>query len=161
MDELQSSLDISCSGPRRRKLGSQCILEMTWTHSRMCSIWMFQPRSSRNVVETTQKEVVHLCRLPIYASSNRPKRPSCAVSAVTTAFCSRLHQRCWCKVSTLLQDFRLHNPKNNLFRAESRLDEALFAGQEQLETVLVMDADRTLVAEDTGKLFWKKVSSSQ
>ena len=65
------------------------------------------------------------------------------------------------KVSTLLRDFWHHTEKYNLSRAESRLDEALVAGQGQLETVLVMDADRTLAAEDTGALFWKRVSSSR
>ncbi len=60
------------------------------------------------------------------------------------------------KVSTLLRDFRLHTEKYNLSRAESRLDEALVASQGQLETVLVMDADRTLAAEDAGALFWKR-----
>ena len=65
------------------------------------------------------------------------------------------------KVSTLLRDFRLHTEKYNLALAESRLDQALIAGQGQLETVLVIDADRTLAAEDTGALFWKGVSSAQ
>jgi uracil phosphoribosyltransferase/adenylate kinase len=65
------------------------------------------------------------------------------------------------KVLTLLRDFRLHTEKYNLYHAENRLDEALVTGQGQLETVLVMDADRTLAAEDTGTLFWKRVSSPQ
>jgi uracil phosphoribosyltransferase/phosphoserine phosphatase/adenylate kinase len=65
------------------------------------------------------------------------------------------------KVSTLLCDFRYHTEKYNLSRAESRMDEALVAGQGQLETVLVMDADRTLAANDSGALFWKMVSNSQ
>jgi uracil phosphoribosyltransferase/phosphoserine phosphatase/adenylate kinase len=65
------------------------------------------------------------------------------------------------KVSTLLRDFRYHTEEYNLSRAESRMDEALIAGQEQLETVLVLDADRTLAAKDSGSLFWKMVSNSQ
>lgn len=65
------------------------------------------------------------------------------------------------KVLTLLRDFWHHTEKHNLSCAESRLDEALTAGQGKLETVLVMDADRTLAAEDTGALFWKRVSSSR
>ena len=64
------------------------------------------------------------------------------------------------KVSTLLLDFQHHNEKSNLAYAESRLDEALVAGQSQWETVLVIDADRTLGAEDAGALFWKKISGS-
>lgn len=63
------------------------------------------------------------------------------------------------KVLTLLHDFRHHTENYNLSRAESRLDEAIFAGKGQLETVLVMDADRTLAAEDTGALFWNRVSN--
>ncbi|KAF8243481.1 hypothetical protein K440DRAFT_55619 [Wilcoxina mikolae CBS 423.85] len=65
------------------------------------------------------------------------------------------------KVSTLLRDFRHHTEECNLSRAESRMDEVLVAGQGQLETVLIMDADRTLAAQDTGALFWKMVSNSR
>ncbi|CAZ84860.1 unnamed protein product [Tuber melanosporum] len=65
------------------------------------------------------------------------------------------------KVSTLLRDFRHHTEEYNLACAESRIDEVLVAGGGQLETVLVMDADRTLVAKDTGALFWKTVSNSR
>ncbi len=65
------------------------------------------------------------------------------------------------KVSILLHDFRYHTEKYNLSQAESRLDDAVVARQGQLETVLVIDADRTLAAEDTGALFWKRVSSSR
>ena len=65
------------------------------------------------------------------------------------------------KVSILLHDFRSHTEKYNLSQAESRLDDATVANQGQLETVLVMDADSTLAAEDTGALFWERVSSSR
>jgi uracil phosphoribosyltransferase/adenylate kinase/phosphoserine phosphatase len=65
------------------------------------------------------------------------------------------------KVSALLRDFQHHTEKYNLCRAKSRLDEALSAHQGQLETVLVLDADRTLATEDTGTLFWKRVSNSR
>jgi uracil phosphoribosyltransferase/adenylate kinase/phosphoserine phosphatase len=65
------------------------------------------------------------------------------------------------KVLTLLRDFGHHTETYNLSQAESRLDEAIIASQGQLETVLVMDADRTLAAEDTGALFWERVSSSR
>jgi len=56
-------------------------------------------------------------------------------------------------VSILLHDFRYHNERYNQSQAESRLDEMILARQGQLQTVLVMDADRTLAAEDTGVLF--------
>lgn len=64
------------------------------------------------------------------------------------------------KVSTLLRDFKCHTEQYNQSRAESMLDEALIDGQDQLETVLVLDADRTLAAEDTGSLFWKTASNA-
>jgi hypothetical protein len=57
------------------------------------------------------------------------------------------------KVSTLLRDFRHHTEEYNLSCAESRMDEILVAGQGQLETVLVVDADRTLAAKDSDALF--------
>ncbi|KAI9845179.1 MAG: hypothetical protein M1837_005064 [Sclerophora amabilis] len=65
------------------------------------------------------------------------------------------------QVATLLYDFLHHTENHNLSHAERRLDEALVADQGQLNTVLVMDADRTLAAEDTGALFWEMVSSSR
>lgn len=65
------------------------------------------------------------------------------------------------KVLTLLGDFRNHSENYNLSQAKRSLDEVLADGRGQLETVLVMDADRTLAAEDTGELFWERVSSSR
>lgn len=65
------------------------------------------------------------------------------------------------RVSIMLHDFRCHTEEYNLSQAESRLDDAVVASQGQLETVWVMDADRTLAAEDTGALFWKRVSNSR
>lgn len=65
------------------------------------------------------------------------------------------------KVLTLLDDFWRNTEKYNLSQVESRLDEVLIAGQDKLETVLVIDADRTLAAEDTGALFWERVSNSR
>lgn len=65
------------------------------------------------------------------------------------------------KVLTLLGDFRNHTENYNLSQAKRSLDEVLADGRGQLETVLVMDADRTLAAEDTGELFWERVSSSR
>ncbi len=64
------------------------------------------------------------------------------------------------KVSVLLQDFRNHNHDYNISWAENRLDDVVAASQGQLETMLVMDADKTLAAEDTCALFWKMLTSS-
>ncbi len=65
------------------------------------------------------------------------------------------------QVSTLLRDFQYHTEEYNLSRAESRMDDILGAGHGKLETMLVMDADRTLAAKDSGALFWKMVSNSR
>lgn len=59
------------------------------------------------------------------------------------------------KVLTLLIDFGRHNEEYNLWQAVNRLDD-IVSPQNQLETVLVMDADRTLAAEDAGTLFWER-----
>ncbi|KAF2818074.1 hypothetical protein CC86DRAFT_435316 [Ophiobolus disseminans] len=64
------------------------------------------------------------------------------------------------KVSVLVQDFQRHTEEYNLSQVQGKLDEVL-ASQGQRETVLVMDADRTLAAVDTGKLFWKRVSKCE
>ena len=65
------------------------------------------------------------------------------------------------KVSTLLEDFRCHNERYNVSRAECKLDEIIINSKGQLKTVLVIDADRTLAVQDTGLLFWRKVNSSR
>lgn len=63
-------------------------------------------------------------------------------------------------VLTMLMDFWFHSEEDNLSLAESRLDE-IVAGKGKLETILVLDADRTLTAQDTGALFWKTFSRSR
>jgi uracil phosphoribosyltransferase len=65
------------------------------------------------------------------------------------------------KVLTLLRDFQHHTEKLNLSLSESVLDEALGGDHGQLSTVLVLDADKTLAAEDTGALFWKQVFNTR
>jgi len=62
------------------------------------------------------------------------------------------------KVSTLLHDFHQHNEGYNMSLAKMKLDNIVSAGNGKLKTVLVMDADRTLSAVDTGVLFWQKIS---
>ncbi|KAG9311066.1 uracil phosphoribosyltransferase-domain-containing protein [Chiua virens] len=64
-------------------------------------------------------------------------------------------------VSALARDFRVHTEEYNLRRAKSILDQALGHGLEKLETVLVVDGDRTLAAADTGPLFWRMVAKSR
>ncbi|KAL2133030.1 hypothetical protein VTI74DRAFT_3002 [Chaetomium olivicolor] len=67
------------------------------------------------------------------------------------------------RAATMLLDFSLHTEEHNLSFAEHRLDEiiSMAHGHGTLETTLVMDADRTLAAEDTGALFWAKASQSR
>ena len=56
---------------------------------------------------------------------------------------------------TVLEDFGLHNEEHNMSCAEKELDDMVKAEGGKLTTMLVMDADKTLAAEDTGKLFWE------
>jgi uracil phosphoribosyltransferase/phosphoserine phosphatase/adenylate kinase len=65
------------------------------------------------------------------------------------------------KVSTLLRDFGVHTDEYNLSHVEGILDKTLLPYQGRLETVLVMDADKTLTAEDTGTLFWRRSFESR
>ncbi|KAH9838829.1 Uracil phosphoribosyltransferase [Teratosphaeria destructans] len=60
------------------------------------------------------------------------------------------------RVAERIRDFSVHNPVYNLNMAETRLDEVVKnAGGNKLETMLVIDGDKTLAAEDSGELFWK------
>ncbi|KAK3314034.1 uracil phosphoribosyltransferase-domain-containing protein, partial [Apodospora peruviana] len=63
-------------------------------------------------------------------------------------------------VSPLLLHFRQDTPEQNLSLAILRLNNILETAPKTrkgrpLETVLVLDADKTLAAEDTGALFWR------
>ncbi|KAI0144501.1 uracil phosphoribosyltransferase-domain-containing protein [Xylariaceae sp. FL1272] len=57
------------------------------------------------------------------------------------------------KVATLIRDFKYHNEDYNLRRAEREVDEVL-ARRGYLQTMLVIDGDRTLSSADTEELFW-------
>lgn len=63
------------------------------------------------------------------------------------------------RIIAMLLDFRQHTEAHNLACAKKRLEDALAAHrnhcQGNLQTALVLDADRTLAAEDTGALFWR------
>ncbi|GAB1313714.1 hypothetical protein MFIFM68171_03924 [Madurella fahalii] len=68
------------------------------------------------------------------------------------------------RAAALLLDFRHHNEQRNLACVLDRLDECLAAAAAahrspgRLQTALVLDADRTLAAQDTGTLFWSAIS---
>lgn len=55
----------------------------------------------------------------------------------------------------LIRDFQLHSEKHNLALAEQRLDAAVALNLPRLQTMLVLDGDKTLAPQDTGKIFWK------
>ncbi|KAI0131546.1 uracil phosphoribosyltransferase-domain-containing protein [Daldinia grandis] len=65
------------------------------------------------------------------------------------------------RVATLIRDFQQHTKSLNLSRAVDKLDGTLENGTHQLRSMIVLDADKTLVAEDTGKLFWEMASRYQ
>lgn len=62
------------------------------------------------------------------------------------------------KVVKLLDVFRTHNTVNNFQISEGAVRN-ITSGEsmqdKQLQTMLVFDADKTLIAEDTGALFWR------
>ncbi|OAL44871.1 hypothetical protein IQ07DRAFT_663182 [Pyrenochaeta sp. DS3sAY3a] len=64
-------------------------------------------------------------------------------------------------VSSLLRDFQHHTEEGNLHAAGLALDAAVAAGTDQLDTLLVLDADKTLAAVDTGTIFWERIRLSQ
>ncbi|KAL2782499.1 uracil phosphoribosyltransferase-domain-containing protein [Aspergillus keveii] len=61
----------------------------------------------------------------------------------------------------LILDFQRHTEDYNVSIAEHYLDKALSHEYETLETVILMDADRTLTASDTGAIFWTKVTQPE
>ncbi|KAI0834058.1 uracil phosphoribosyltransferase-domain-containing protein [Hypoxylon sp. FL0890] len=60
------------------------------------------------------------------------------------------------RVSRLIHNFQEHTEEENLRRAELQLDEIILNKytQPNTKTIVVIDGDRTLAAEDTGALFW-------
>jgi len=62
------------------------------------------------------------------------------------------------KVVTLLHDFQSHDEQHNREKAVCALEDVVALGHGFLESMLVIDGDKTLAAEDTGELFWKKLS---
>ncbi|KAI5864693.1 uracil phosphoribosyltransferase-domain-containing protein [Durotheca rogersii] len=61
-------------------------------------------------------------------------------------------------VAALLHDIQCHTEQLNLSRVISKLDGILAGANRPLHTMLVLDGDKTLAAEDTGSLFWKIAS---
>ncbi|KAI0454118.1 uracil phosphoribosyltransferase-domain-containing protein [Xylaria acuta] len=61
------------------------------------------------------------------------------------------------RASQMIRDFRHHSEMYNLPRTETRLDKILGVDT-KLQIMLVIDADKALAPEDTGKMFWETVS---
>lgn len=61
----------------------------------------------------------------------------------------------------IVQDFRFLTDEQIILQATKRLDQALDNGATRADTILLVDGDRTLAAEDTGELFWRNVAMSQ
>ena len=59
------------------------------------------------------------------------------------------------RIPILLRDFQYHNETTSLTSAKSGLNEIITASQDQLKTMLIMNADKTLTAENTDELFWR------
>ncbi|KAK6955502.1 hypothetical protein Daesc_003142 [Daldinia eschscholtzii] len=62
------------------------------------------------------------------------------------------------QLSTLMREFQNNTMTANLSSALEKLGKILANDSRQLRTMLVLDADKTLVVEDTGKLFWEVAS---
>jgi hypothetical protein len=60
------------------------------------------------------------------------------------------------RIKAMLIDFQQHTEESNLTAIESASDVAL-AGQDGLETMLMLDADKTLAPQDTGAMFWQEL----
>lgn len=64
-------------------------------------------------------------------------------------------------VYALVRDFHLHTEQYNLSLAEKKVDDMVASHQGRLDTMLVIDADRTLAATDsTERLFWEELRKS-
>ncbi|KAG4433806.1 hypothetical protein IFR05_010720 [Cadophora sp. M221] len=62
--------------------------------------------------------------------------------------------------AALLRGFKEQPEMSNLCRATNALDEIMAKGNPKLETMLVLDGDRTLCAVDTGNMFWAELAKT-
>ena len=60
-------------------------------------------------------------------------------------------------VVKLLHDFKIHSKEYNLEKALSSIDDVIYAGGKKVKTMLVLDADKTLSAQDAGMMFWENL----
>jgi hypothetical protein len=59
----------------------------------------------------------------------------------------------------LIRDLVWHDEIYNYAKAKCKVDEIMAYMDGPTETMLVLDADQTLTADDTGKLFWESYGS--
>lgn len=64
------------------------------------------------------------------------------------------------KLISLFRNCHRYAEQYNTRRAEQMIDETLLTGSERSETVLVLDADKTLAPQDSGDLFWEELYRS-
>ncbi|KAK0702499.1 uracil phosphoribosyltransferase-domain-containing protein [Apiosordaria backusii] len=98
-------------------------------------------------VKTEKRELQRLCRSNgiLFIALSHEKKETLAARMVK-----------------LLLDFKQHCPRHNLLLSQNRLDSIIIesglnSNRERADTMLVMDADKTLAAQDTGKLFWEEM----
>lgn len=63
------------------------------------------------------------------------------------------------RLATLLNNFHSHDEASNTAAVEQAVDTAL-NGQEDLDTVLLLNADKALAPHDTKLMFWKGITFS-
>jgi len=73
-----------------------------------------------------------------------------AITETPTTTSGRIGER----LAALLDSFQCHDEAANTTAVEQAVDTAL-GGQEGLDTMLLLDADKTLAPHDTGLMFWK------
>ena len=61
------------------------------------------------------------------------------------------------QVVSLISDFRIHSESYNSNVASASLRESMEAQNSEIKTVMLLDADRTIAKEDTGKLLWNQI----
>lgn len=83
-------------------------------------------------------------------------RDHCYKNGILFSVLSRSHENFLPQAMRLFKDFQHHDETFNYSRAQDKLKEILAADERQLDGMLVFDADRTLAAEDGGKLFWNE-----
>ena len=80
-------------------------------------------------------------------------RQLCRKHGILFSVVSSSHSTMMDKVYTLIRDFASHNKDFNRVLARSKIHEALEPYKGLLETVLILDTDRTLAAKNAGQLF--------